>query len=107
MPKEYGSIFVRIIKEDSLEILEEVVDFKYVHSESAKDESRIIIESEKIDLADDPGLQEGKRLRLIWGYLDQFVSQARLMWIWDIKATFGPKGLRLELILYIKINKGL
>lgn len=97
----YGSVVARIFNAKNDLVMEGVTRFRYVHSEVIDDASYITIETKDLTLADHPDLQDGKELKVVWGYLPNKL-RAHLVWIWDITPTFSSSGLRMELKCYCK-----
>lgn len=98
----YGAPVVRVFNFTGTEVFERVTSFTYMHSEKVDDSTRIVIETNDIDLVDHPDLQEGKALKVVFGYLGGAYLRSHLVWIWDLSPTFNDQGLRLEIIGYCK-----
>jgi hypothetical protein len=97
----YGSVVAQVFDAEGVLVFDGLTRFRYVHSEVVDDASSLTIETFDLDLVDHPALQDGKKLKVVWGYLpDNLV--AHIVWIWDIVPTFTTSGLRLELQCYCK-----
>jgi len=92
-------VLVRIFNEAQDLVFERVTRFSYVHSEKVDDNSSIVIETDLVNIVDDPDLQEDKAIILVWGFTGG-VTQKRKVYIWDIIPTFNETGVRLEIKAY-------
>ena len=99
--KGYGSIFVRVFNEAGTEVYDRVTSLYYTHSEKVDDSSRIIIETTDVSIVDNPNLQEGKVLKVVFGYVGE-KPRSHTVWIWDIIPNFTPEGIRMEIVGYCK-----
>lgn len=97
----HEGVFVRIFNQSQEVVLERVTRFSYVHSEKQDDASTFVIETNQVDIVDDPNLQEGKVLVLVWGYMGG-KTRKQTIWIWDTKPTFTADGVRFEITGYCK-----
>lgn len=97
----YGSVFCRVFNESGKQVFDQVTALYYNHTEKADDSSRIIIETPDVSIVDNPDLQEGKVLKIVFGYLNS-PPRAHKVWIWDPIPTFSADGVRLELQCYCK-----
>lgn len=98
----YAAPVARVFNESGLEVFERVTSFRYSHSEKVEDSSRIVIETNDIFIVDHPDLQEGKVLKVVFGYLGGKIFRAHKVWIWDLSVTFNDQGVRLEIIAFCK-----
>lgn len=98
----YETPVARVFNAAGTEVFERVTSFSYLHSELVDDSSRIVIETKDVSLLDHPDLQEGKILKLVFGYLGSKYTRAHFVWIWDTQPSFTPEGIRLEIVAYCK-----
>ena len=101
MQNGYGAVVARIFNAKNDLVFDGVTRFSYVHSELVDDASYFTIETADLTLVDHPDLQEGKMLKVVWGYLPEDLT-SRQVWIWDIVPTFTTQGLRIEITAYCK-----
>lgn len=80
----------------------EVTSFSYKYSEEEDDIAEIRLHSSDVMLCDRPGVQEGERLTLTWGYLDGGPTISRSVYIYDTKAEYGDDGVILTLTCHEK-----
>ena len=79
--------------------------FSYEEDEKQMDELRITITKCNLEFVDHPLLQEGKEIRVRWGYLGN-LSEVHSCTIKEINYAFGEDGLvRIELTAYDKRHK--
>lgn len=79
--------------------------FSYEEDEKQMDELRITITKCDLEFVDHPLLQEGKEIRVRWGYLGN-LSEVHSCTIKEINYAFGEDGLvRIELTAYDKRHK--
>lgn len=102
MEQGYGAPVVRIFSEDGKEVFERVTNFSYMHTEKVEDASRFTIETPDESIVDNPYLQEGKAVKVVFGYMGGTSFRAHKLYIWDISPSFSESGVRLEIIGYCK-----
>ena len=79
--------------------------FAYEENEKQMDELSITITKGDLSFVDHPMLQEGKEVRVRWGYLGN-MSDVRTCTIKEINYSFGEDGLiRMEITAYDKRHK--
>ena len=79
--------------------------FAYEENEKQMDELSITITKGDLSFVDHPMLQEGKEVRVRWGYIGN-MSDIRTCTIKEINYTFGEDGLiRMEITAYDKRHK--
>lgn len=101
LPNGYGTPVVRIFNDSNDLVLEGATRFKYVHSELVDDASTFTIETDNVSIVDNPNLQEGKALKLVFGYLPDRII-AYKVYIWDLSHNFTETGIRIEITAYCK-----
>ena len=107
MINTYAPIFIVEIGGQDLpeDISSHIEKFSYDENEKEMDELKITITKAELDLIDNPLLQEGKEVRVRWGYIGN-LSEVRTCTIKQIDYTFGEDGLvRIELIAYDKRHR--
>ena len=103
----YAPIFVVEIGGQNLpeDISAHIENFAYEESEKEMDELKITITKADISFIDNPLLQEGKEIRVKWGYLGN-LSEVRTCTIKEINYSFGEDGLvKIELNAYDKRHR--
>lgn len=101
MPLDLLSYFVSILDYQGNQIRDKIVSFKYKFDEAGDDICEITIESDKVDLPDNPAYAQGKRLKVKWGWLNGKVAKQRTVWIWDTKDEYESDGnCKLHLICH-------
>lgn len=98
----YGAPAARVFNASGTEVFERVVAFNYMHSEKMDDSSRIVIETGDVSLVDHPDLQEGKKIKVVFGYLSNDRTRSHILYIWDVTAHFGDNYIRIEIVAYCK-----
>ena len=79
--------------------------FAYEENEKQMDELNITITKGDLSYVDHPMLQEGKEVRVRWGYIGN-MSDVRTCTIKEINYSFGDDGLiRMEITAYDKRHK--
>ena len=82
-----------------------IESFSYEENEKQMDELTLIITKGDLSYVDNPMLQEGKEIRVRWGYVGN-MSEVRTCTIKEINYTFGEDGLiRIEITAYDKRHK--
>lgn len=88
-------------KLNDLPIGMEVTNFKYKYSEDKGDSGEFTIETNNVDIVDEPSLQYKMPLRLQWGWLfsdgSSKRSPVRLVNISDHKIEFTPDGTKFTI----------
>lgn len=97
MKQGFGAVYARVFNEKGEDLDLRLRRFVYTHSEKADDVCVIVAESMDPMFPDHPDLQEGKALKMVWGYIGGEQSQPRKVYIWDIKVRFGQNGVELTL----------
>ncbi len=103
----YAPMFIVEIggKELPEDISAHIENFSYEEHEKEMDELKITITKADISFVDNPLLQEGKEIRVKWGYLGN-LSEVRTCTIKEINYTFGEDGLiKIELNAYDKRHR--
>lgn len=94
------SPFVKIFTKDQNELtFEKLTRFEFVHSEAQDDYSRIELQTLDPNLVDDPNLQEGARLQILFGYIGGLVSKKYTLFVIDSSIDFGAQGIIISLDL--------
>ena len=107
MIETYAPTFIVEIggKELPEDILAHIESFSYEESEKQMDELRLPITKGDMSYVDNPLLQEGKEVRVRWGYVGN-LSEVRTCTIKEINYSFGEDGLiRIEITAYDKRHK--
>ncbi len=87
------------------DISSHIESFSYEEDEKQMDELRITITNCDMSFVDHPQLQEGKEIRVRWGYIGN-LSEVRTCTIKEINYTFGEDGfIRIELTAYDKRHR--
>ena len=82
-----------------------IENFSYEENEKQMDELTLTITKGDLSYVDNPMLQEGKEIRVRWGYVGN-MSEVRTCTIKEINYTFGEDGLiRIEITAYDKRHK--
>ena len=82
-----------------------IESFSYEEDEKQMDELNITITKGDMSYVDNPMLQEGKEIRVRWGYVGN-LSEVRTCTIKEINYSFGEDGLiRMEITAYDKRHK--
>ena len=82
-----------------------IESFSYEENEKQMDELTLTITKGDLSYVDNPMLQEGKEIRVRWGYVGN-MSEVRTCTIKEINYTFGEDGLiRIEITAYDKRHK--
>ena len=107
MIETYAPTFIVEIGGQELpeDISAHIESFSYEESEKQMDELNITITKGDLSYVDHPMLQEGKEIRVRWGYVGN-LSDVRTCTIKEINYTFGEDGLiRMEITAYDKRHK--
>ncbi len=87
------------------DISDHIETFSYEENEKQMDELRITITKGDLSYVDNPLLQEGKEIRVRWGYIRN-LSEVRTCTIKEINYSFGEDGLiRMEITAYDKRHR--
>ena len=87
------------------DISSHIENFSYEENEKQMDQLNITITKADLNFVDNPMLQEGKEIRVRWGYLNN-LSEIRTCTIKEINYSFGEDGLiRIEISAYDKRHK--
>lgn len=82
-----------------------IENFSYEENEKEMDELRITIADGDLSYVDNPLLQEGKEIRVKWGYIGN-LSEVRTCTIKEINYSFGEDGvIRMEILAYDKRHR--
>ena len=82
-----------------------IENFSYEEDEKEMDELRITIASGDLSYVDNPLLQEGKEIRVKWGYIGN-LSEVRTCTIKEIDYGFDDDGvIRMEILAYDKRHR--
>jgi phage protein D len=101
-PVRYITIAGRELPKD---ISDDVISFSYEDIDDKMDELRLTIRDAKGVHVDDPILQEGKEIKVRWGYLGN-VSEARVCTIKEIEYDFPGDGTpAISVVAYDKGHK--
>ena len=107
MIKTYAPTFIVEIGGQELpeDISAHIESFTYEESEKQMDELRLTITKGDLSYVDNPLLQEGKEIRVRWGYVGN-LSEVRTCTIKEIDYSFSEDGLiRMEITAYDKRHK--
>ena len=107
MIETYAPTFIGEIGGQELpeDISAHIERFAYEENEKQMDELSITITKGDLSFVDHPMLQEGKEVRVRWGYLGN-MSDVRTCTIKEINYSFGEDGLiRMEITAYDKRHK--
>ena len=107
MIETYAPTFIVEIGGQELpeDISSHIESFAYEENEKQMDELSITITKGDLSYVDHPMLQEGKEIRVRWGYVGN-LSDVRTCTIKEINYTFGEDGLiRMEITAYDKRHK--
>ena len=107
MIETYAPTFIVEIggKELPEDISSHIERFAYEENEKQMDELNITITKGDLSYVDHPMLQEGKEVRVRWGYIGN-MSDVRTCTIKEINYSFGDDGLiRMEITAYDKRHK--
>ena len=92
-------------KELPEDISAHIENFSYEENEKEMDELRITITHGELDYIDNELLQEGKEVRVRWGYVGN-LSEVRTCTIKEINYSFGEDGfIRMEILAYDKRHR--
>ena len=82
-----------------------IENFSYEENEKEMDELRITIANGDLSYVDNPLLQEGKEIRVKWGYIGN-LSEVRTCTIKEINYAFDEDGvIRMEILAYDKRHR--
>ena len=82
-----------------------IENFSYEENEKEMDELRMTIADGDLSYVDNPLLQEGKEIRVKWGYIGN-LSEVRTCTIKEINYSFGEDGvIRMEILAYDKRHR--
>ena len=107
MIETYAPTFIVEICDQELpeDISAHIERFAYEENEKQMDELSITITKGDLSFVDHPMLQEGKEVRVRWGYIGN-MSDVRTCTIKEINYSFGDDGLiRMEITAYDKRHK--
>ena len=107
MIETYAPMFIVEIGGQELpeDISAHIEIFAYEENEKQMDELSITITKGDLSYVDHPMLQEGKEIRVRWGYIGN-MSDVRTCTIKEINYSFGDDGLiRMEITAYDKRHK--
>ena len=107
MIETYAPTFIVEIggKELPEDISAHIENFSYEESEKQMDELNITITKGDLTFVDHPMLQEGKEIRVRWGYVGN-MSEVRTCTIKEINYSFGEDGLiRMDITAYDKRHR--
>ena len=107
MIETYAPMFIVEIGGKQLpeDISSHIEKFSYEENEKEMDELKITITKADLEYIDNPLLQEGKEIRVRWGYLGN-LSEVRTSTIKKVDYAFGDDGLvRIELNAYDKRHR--
>ena len=107
MIETYAPTFIVEIGGQELpeDISSHIERFAYEENEKQMDELSITITKGDLSYVDHPMLQEGKEVRVRWGYIGN-MSDVRTCTIKEINYSFGDDGLiRMEITAYDKRHK--
>ena len=107
MIETYAPTFIVEIGGQELpeDISAHIETFAYEENEKQMDELSITITKGDLSYVDHPMLQEGKEIRVRWGYVGN-LSEVRTCTIKEINYSFGEDGLiRMEITAYDKRHK--
>ena len=107
MIETYAPTFIVEIGGQELpeDISAHIENFAYEENEKQMDELSITITKGDLSYVDHPMLQEGKEIRVRWGYVGN-LSEVRTCTIKEINYSFGEDGLiRMEITAYDKRHK--
>lgn len=107
MINTYAPTFIVEIggKELPEDISAHIEHFSYEENEKQMDELQITITKGDLAYVDHPMLQEGKEIRVRWGYVGN-LSEVRTCTIKEINYSFGEDGLiRMDITAYDKRHK--
>ena len=107
MIETYAPTFIVEIGGQKLpeDISAHIESFSYEEDEKQMDELNITITKGDMSYVDNPMLQEGKEIRVRWGYVGN-LSEVRTCTIKEINYSFGEDGLiRMEITAYDKRHK--
>ncbi len=107
MIETYAPTFIVEIGGQALpeDISAHIERFAYEENEKKMDELSITITKGDLSYVDHPMLQEGKEIRVRWGYIGN-MSDIRTCTIKEINYSFGEDGLiRMEITAYDKRHK--
>ena len=107
MIETYAPTFIVEIGGQKLpeDISAHIESFTYEESEKQMDELRLTITKGDLSYVDNPLLQEGKEIRVRWGYVGN-LSEVRTCTIKEIDYSFGEDGLiRMEITAYDKRHR--
>lgn len=71
--------------------------FTYKHSQEELDYCEFTVTSGDPSLPDHPDLQEGKAIKVQWGYTGNMTLKPRKVYIMEIKADYSPRGVSLKI----------
>jgi len=101
LKRGYAGIFIRLFNESQNRAFNGVERMTYTHSEKADDSSTIVIKTNNTDIIDDPDLQAGKILYMVFGYTSG-ENQKRKVYIWEAVPEFTTDGITLTIECYCK-----
>ena len=103
----YAPLFIIEIGKQKLpeDISSHIENFSYEENEKQMDELNITIAKGDLSYVDNTLLQEGKEIRVRWGYVGN-LSEVRTCTIKEINYSFGEDGvIRMELTAYDKRHR--
>ena len=107
MIETYAPTFIVEIGGQELpeDIFAHIENFSYEEDEKQMDQLSITITKGDLSFVDHPMLQEGKEIRVRWGYIGN-LSEVRTCTIKEINYNFGEDGLiRMEITAYDKRHR--
>lgn len=96
--------FVRIYGENGDELRDGITRFTYRYSEENDDECHLQFQTLDVKIADKPPYQEGKKLTVEWGFLNNPETAQRTIYIFDTVTAYTDNGVNLELICHEKFT---
>lgn len=92
MTDGFGAPYVKLFYHGK-EIQDRVEGFKYKQSEEEDEACTIKIRYDDRNAPDRPECQEGSQWSVIWGYIGSNVTQARKIYLQDVKWTFDDQNI--------------
>lgn len=93
MREGFEAPFVRVYY-NNIELTDSIEDFKYAYDEEEDDVCTLTVRTQDREAPDQKQWQEKSELKIIWGYINGVISDARKIYIQEIKWEFENETVK-------------